>query len=240
MAPDDAIRAMFVAWREFSKSLQRWGRSKPFRRVHGHNRLDFWRAFEWTPGSDGKGHPHFHIWMLSPFLPIDRLTKWWRKALIKAGYEIEPDAYIRLDIRIIRSPSGDFGRELFKRENAIKMSELRVQNAGGEVVQAYADGWTLSEVYKPKHGGKNVRISPELGARVYEGLEARRLAQSSRRFSSVEPDRKPCPHCGTDGCPLRVVLVKPGPQYHERLFEQVRLASLRFAESGRGPPPAPS
>lgn len=249
MSAGDAIRAMFIAWREFSKAFSRWTRSKPYRAIHGYNRPDFWRAFEWTPGSDGLGHPHFHVWMLSPFLPVDKVRDWWTLALRKAGFagvidrreakrQGVPPSFARIDLRMIRTPSGDFGRELFKRENAIRMSELHVQREGGEIVQAYADGWTLTEVYKPKHGGKNVRIDPELAARVYEGLEARRLAQSSRRFSSLEPDRKPCPHCGTDGCPARIVLVKPGAEYHARLYEAMRLASLRFAETGRGPPPS--
>lgn len=30
--------------------------------------LEFYRCFEWTPGSDGLGHPHFHVWLLAPWL----------------------------------------------------------------------------------------------------------------------------------------------------------------------------
>lgn len=233
----ESISSMFEAWRHFSRAFQRWTRSKAFRGVHGYHRPDYWRAFEWTPGADGKGHPHFHVWMLSPFLPVKKLLQWWKKGLEKAGYDVTPESYVRIDIRMIRTPSGDFGRELFKFQNAIRMSELEVVGEGGNAVQAYADGWTLTEEYKPKHGGKAVRIPPELAARVYEALEARRLAQSSRRFASTEPERKPCRYCGTDGCGVRIALVKPGPQYHERLIAAMHRASQRWAEDGRPPLP---
>lgn len=28
------------------------------------------KAFEWTPGEDGLGHPHLHVWMLVPWIPV--------------------------------------------------------------------------------------------------------------------------------------------------------------------------
>lgn len=71
------------AWPFFVRSLNAWVRrlSADERRV-----FSWFRAFEWTPGSDGLGHPHFHVWALSPFLPQDLLSDWWRAALEKSGY----------------------------------------------------------------------------------------------------------------------------------------------------------
>jgi hypothetical protein len=30
----------------------------------------YYRGFEWTVGADGMGHPHFHVWMMGPWLPL--------------------------------------------------------------------------------------------------------------------------------------------------------------------------
>ena len=47
--------------------------------------FDWFRVFEWTIGSDGLGHPHIHVWMLSAYLYPDHVRELWRAALVKAG-----------------------------------------------------------------------------------------------------------------------------------------------------------
>jgi hypothetical protein len=73
------VELLFRAWGHFSKRLARWidngGWKDPDLRARSGAaaRGSCWhRAFEWTPGAadgDGCGHPHFHLWILSPFLP---------------------------------------------------------------------------------------------------------------------------------------------------------------------------
>lgn len=57
------IDGLFAAWpiflRIFRKVFRQLGIEPPT--VH--------RSFEWTPGNDGQGHPHFHCYMFSPFVP---------------------------------------------------------------------------------------------------------------------------------------------------------------------------
>ena len=79
-----------LAWRAipgFSARLRRW--LKKQERANGWPLAAFFRRFEWTPGYDGLGHPHFHLWIFSPFLPRERVIEWWRAALRGAGCEVE-------------------------------------------------------------------------------------------------------------------------------------------------------
>jgi hypothetical protein len=72
-----AFRALFL----FRKAFKKWLRSCP------HSGLVAWfRTFEWTPGSDGRGHPHFHFWLLSPYLDVAFLRQAWAQALHTAGF----------------------------------------------------------------------------------------------------------------------------------------------------------
>jgi hypothetical protein len=69
------------------------------------------RVFEWTPGSDGRGHPHFHIWIFSPFLDVQLVREWWRRALENAGAVV--GEHLIVDIRAVDDPS-DAAKELIK------------------------------------------------------------------------------------------------------------------------------
>jgi len=78
------VEIMHGAWEHFRRWLGRQLEEEvpgPRRRVGG--RLEkrrrrriigtsYSRGFEWTPGEDGMGHPHFHLWVLSPFLALRR------------------------------------------------------------------------------------------------------------------------------------------------------------------------
>ncbi len=64
------IRVIQDAARRFTRELQRhlrapWGETVP--PTVG---ACWHRCFEWTPGEDGLGHPHFHMWLLSPWIPV--------------------------------------------------------------------------------------------------------------------------------------------------------------------------
>ncbi len=102
------IAVLFAAWRTFSQHLQAWLRTslecpgeagcgaasgvdcekgcgnRDARRLDCH----WLRAFEWTAGSDLHGHPHFHVWLLSPFLPEPLLRFWWAQALQAEGVDV--------------------------------------------------------------------------------------------------------------------------------------------------------
>ncbi len=75
------IRILFEAWPEFARRVQRWERQGTVqdgvskhpdgRKKVRRDLTAYYRAFEWTPGADDLGHPHFHIWLHSPFLEED-------------------------------------------------------------------------------------------------------------------------------------------------------------------------
>lgn len=72
-------------WRSFNAHLRQ-------RKDNGEGGTGFVRrssAFEWTEGSDGKGHPHFHSYLWSPFVD-SRLLEWmWADALTAVGVPVK-------------------------------------------------------------------------------------------------------------------------------------------------------
>jgi hypothetical protein len=80
----DRIEMILAAWPLGLKSLNRWflgeaGDAKIY--------VAWLRNFEWTPGkSDLLGHPHFHIWLLCPYIDEKVIRHFWRCALRTVGY----------------------------------------------------------------------------------------------------------------------------------------------------------
>lgn len=236
----------FRAWRFFSLALNRY-----WRRVEKHtgSRPVHHRAFEWTPGRDLKGHPHFHVWMFSPYLaskehragvdmytkayrawltrrPVGRgvgsgpgaVARWrrakprrkqpnvedmWRDALRSAGL-LTVDCYadLMVDVRALPFDAREFARELFKKEDAIRLANFgerqtrfdyapKEDKPAGRAAFDYASGWCLAE---QEENGE--RIDARTFARVYESLEARRIIQASARFLDVQADGGYCEACG--------------------------------------------
>jgi hypothetical protein len=66
----------------FRKALKRWLQPA----THS-SAVAWFRTFEWTPGKDGRGHPHFHWWMLCPYLDREVVLEAWAQALRTAGVQ---------------------------------------------------------------------------------------------------------------------------------------------------------
>src|SRR5690606_37964489 len=81
MQPAERVRVLYEAWRPFSKWLR-----KRMKDDAGQNEdlVHYWRMFEWTEGADGLGHPHFHVWLHSPFLRQDDVHEAWERAVRSA------------------------------------------------------------------------------------------------------------------------------------------------------------
>ncbi len=84
------IQLAFDAWPVFLKLI-----NEHFREI-GVKSVEWVRVFEWTPGSDGLGHPHFHLWMFSQFLEHELLRDLWRRALHRVGCDI-PDPIVHIE-----------------------------------------------------------------------------------------------------------------------------------------------
>jgi len=203
------VIAAFEAWPRFLKKLNRHWRSLGSAASH----VVYHRAFEWTPGrSDNHGHPHFHVYLWSPFVDRLLIRAWWAEALREVGWPVaeDEDGNPKLSTRIqmLRSNGVSEVRELIKggQRGALTLSRLAFVDGAegvnlrrgfrkgepvGPGVDAfkYAEGWTLGDVED---------CSDDVRAQLYKVLEARRLTQASRGFF-LEEDPVSCACCGAQG-----------------------------------------
>jgi hypothetical protein len=150
----------------------------------------FYRFFEWTPGHDGCGHPHFHVWMLCGWIDHGWIARTWGACLRRAGCCFEGDPIV--DVRQIRTRPGEWMRELVKMRDAVKLSRLELAGRGGEDLVEYADGWTIVDA---SNGG---RVSDEVLGALYEALESRRVSQASLGLLDGR-ELAVCARCGERG-----------------------------------------
>ena len=129
------------------------------------------RVLEWTPGKDGEGHPHFHVWFFSQYLDQGLIKTLWERAYF--------------DVRRARLPIGPIQHvELIK-------PDLRAANKdpGLELVKYLTKDWELSDT-----GAK--RAYPEVFSLVYAKLDGKRLRQTSAGFSDWAVEKfNACPCC---------------------------------------------
>lgn len=198
------IVALFAAWPIFLRFLNRaW-------KARGETGLvKYTRGFEWTPGADAIGHPHFHVYLWCPFIPArgkgaDNLVKaWWAYALRKVGVPVrekDGDDEVIVRLQLVRDFNASAVEELIKggRRRAIELSRLDV-HGGGDDAYDYADGWTIGEVLD--------FCNPDVTSRLYMALEGRRLSQASRGFYEDDPPLE-CECCGS---PFFRVRFEPNP-----------------------------
>jgi hypothetical protein len=106
----ERIDLISAAWTLLLKSLNRFFLNK----AGCHKDAVAWqRSFEWTPGGDGRGHPHFHVWMLCPYIKQQHIRVLWRSALRTVGYSRTSTHRVIVDIEAVKSPDGA-ARELLK------------------------------------------------------------------------------------------------------------------------------
>jgi hypothetical protein len=201
------VSSIFDAWRSFTISLRKhWlvqrvsallglglKRAEARARAKAEQRLAperYYRFFEWTPGSDLQGHPHFHVWLLCPFLDHAWVARTWGNALRGVGVAFEDDPIV--DVREVRTRPNEMARELLKTKEAIKLSRLETSGRGGQVIVEYADGWTIVDVVE------SGRVPVSLIAALYEALEARRVSQASLGLLAPH-ELAICGECGEQG-----------------------------------------
>lgn len=173
------------------------------------------RAFEWTIGGDGLGHPHFHLWLIAPFIPETTLQKIWRDALRAVGVPLEKDAYVRVRIQHFRDFDGAAVGELIKGGNRKALEWSRLFKHGPSNAFEYADGWTIAEALE--------EARPDVVASLYMALEGARLTQASRGFF-LEDEPAACETCKAQGCWHVRFEPKPADE-----FEEERAAIAREA-----------
>lgn len=102
----ERIEIVLRAWARFLRQLN------DFWKLRDVKSAEWFRVFEWTPGkTDNLGHPHLHIWILSPFLPRDEVERWWREALAEQTHLLGVERVV-VDIRAVRADGAE--HELIK------------------------------------------------------------------------------------------------------------------------------
>lgn len=223
------VDLLFRAWRAFSLRLQKWGRAQAKRDGRS---LAWYRGFEWTPGGDGLGHPHFHVWMVSPMLWEADVAEWWAAALTDAGRPTDARSVI-VSVRAVSGVSG-IAREVTKGTlshwEATAIREASVDAGAvvsGRALLGYIEGWSLVDV-----DASGIPIDPRVAAALFATLEGRRLVQTSRGL--LEPRRRGCMECGCERT-VRTTLDRRPAALRETFYMEPAAGSR--TESGRGPPP---
>jgi hypothetical protein len=163
------IELVLAAWPYFLKAMNAWLRE------HG-ERAEWLRHAEWTLGNDEQGHPHIHVWFFGPFLPHlrhdDRVTAWWRDALVRVGFA-RRDVLETLVVHVCAVSNG------------------KVDEGGGIVTEVIK--YMTKDIIKP-----GVFVAPETYARVYEAFDGRRPMQASKGFMALGKEEVCCAACGAE------------------------------------------
>lgn len=163
------------------------------------------RNFPWlevlevTAGQDADGHPHFHIWMLAPYIPHELIRLYWAMALGPA-YEAEMPVRSREQVLAeAKRPAqlapwlvtrrGPLGRQL----DGIPWPVVDIRQAKNveqELVKYLVKDFAIVD-------GEKQFIAPELYARIYEALAGLRTITASRGFWAPPKEPAHCPTCGS-------------------------------------------
>ncbi len=169
------VRLVADAWTHLLRSMRKKG---PFRKDRGLE--PFWyRVSEWTPGSDGRGHPHIHLWALCPWVDRSWLCAAWRSALSSVGFQWEPEQQPVIDVRAVRERNG-------RTSDALSQELIK---------------------YMTKDIHDAALVDPSLFALVYEMYDGSRRTQGSRGFIALGEKARPVVRCvcGAETCHVRVV-----------------------------------
>jgi hypothetical protein len=209
------VAAIYLAWPLFQRKINAHWRARKVRHVAYH------RAFEWTVAKDkgekwaalGKtddhGHPHFHVYLWSPYLEQKLLRVWWAEALRSVGWPVDEASdggpMVKIQIHRLKSFDVRAARELMKggdRRKALTFSRVEFANPrhganlrrgkhAGPGIDAYkyAEGWNLQEVSE---------CPVDVQARLYMALESHHMSQASSRFF-LDDESPRCECCETVG-----------------------------------------
>lgn len=169
--------------------LRRWLRREFDAAARGAARAHWYAAHEWTEGQDGLGHPHVHVWLLSPYLERARLVAAWRDVLARCGHVWAEGEGPIVDLRLARGrdgrPDGSCAKELIK------------------------------YMTKDLREGARGFVPPALYARIYVLYDGRRRIQGSRGFIALGESSAAtvCPDCG-EVHGFEVTTIREGTEAH--------------------------
>lgn len=164
----ERIEIAWRAWPRFARRLRTF--------VKPAGPLAHWfRVFEWTAGADGLGHPHFHVWLLSPFLPREEILACWRASLIEAGMPEPALTSLVVDIRAVRDSDGA-ALEL------VKYLTKDITDGGVPIAPA-----VYAEVYRALDGKRVTQASRGFMSGARERVACECGAVGQFRIETIEP-----------------------------------------------------
>jgi hypothetical protein len=148
--------------------------------------VSYWWVREWTPGDDGLGHPHLHVWLFSPFVRQELVQELWARSLA----DILGRECVRTDAGfLVRAENGECCKPIVDVRAAADVEH--------ELVKYLTKEWEIDET-----GVRRAR--PEIFGRVYACIDGRRQRQSSAGFARWAVQRiSICPCCGFEAAPGR-------------------------------------
>lgn len=173
---------------------------------------------EWTAGSDGKGHPHVHIWHFGPYLDFELLRRMWREALVasdkacermadddderraarRAAGEHDPGP-APIGIVDVRAISDNFVDSWMEKGKATRRRE-RIDR---EIFKYLAKDWTADQ---------ERRVAPEVFAEVVIAFDGKRMRRCSVGWRAwCVALYRACRWCGSECAPsVRLVQYETG------------------------------
>jgi hypothetical protein len=194
LGASERLRWMAVAVPHFLRALRGAWKQQQFDLRF----VAYYRAYEWTAGEDGLGHPHVHLWMFCPWIGKERIASMWKDALLRAGFPergfpASTGHMPVVDVAMLRA--GD---------------PAKIAN---EVIKYLTKDIIAHDRF----------VDPATYARVYEAFDGLRVTQGSRGFLARAGQVAARCACGAEGC-FRVQHRKRAPNDDPSLAKVVRLA----------------
>ena len=168
----ERIEIVLRAWVRFLRLLNGYWKGRDIKSA------EWFRVFEWTPGkSDHLGHPHLHLWILSPYLPSQEIERWWREALAE---QTELEGVNRVIVYIKEVNADGAERELIK-----YMTKDITANGEKVAPEIYAQVYTALDGHRSTQASKGFMAKAKLEKHVCE------CGCALPRHVRKEPKKKP-------------------------------------------------
>lgn len=197
--PERRLALLKKGWVRLLRDLNRlvFGPASAAKRVEVH----WYAAHEWTPGADGLGHPHMHVWLLCPWLEREFLVERWRVALAAEGFRWGDDEVPILDVRAARGRDG------------------RTDDSVADELIKYL---TKDLVETKSEHGANRLVDPAVYARMYRLYDGKRRSQGSKGFTALADEnvaKATCCSCGA--CGFEVTFVRSDEPHYQSAIDGV-------------------
>jgi len=173
--------------------------------------LRYLRVLEITPGRKNDGHAHFHVYLISPYIPHELVRQIWGTELARHGHRVP----VRPLADVLDGIESEFRKKQLERVlrfHGAALAEVYWPDVDLERCYGSVENELVKYLVKDAEfqRGELTLIDPILGARIYEALEGVRTIASSRRFFRRELRRGCCMQCGGTSV-ARTAAVKKEP-----------------------------